>query len=255
MTDSSTGSRYPEIERWLRSFVRDGRVGDLIPSETELATRFGVSRMTARRAVQNLAAEGVVVRHPGAGTYIAPAPLHRHSGPLMSFTEEMRRRGLTASSVVLTAELRGGMPNELVALRLPAASRVVNLIRVRLADRIPMALESTVLPPDFASVLAADLVQGSLHALLAAMGRVPTVAACRISARPATSREATQLELKRNVPVLVEDRVIADEHRVPIERTTTVYDAKRYDIDAVFSLHGNVGIDETDEAEDLRTGI
>src|SRR6218665_2477042 len=93
--------RYQEIENWLRDRVINGREGDPLPSEAVLGARFGVNGMTARQAVESLAAEGVVRRLRGSGTFIAPKPLHRHSGPLMSFTADMKRRGLTASSRLL----------------------------------------------------------------------------------------------------------------------------------------------------------
>ena len=58
-----------------------------------LCEEFGVSRMTARNAVQRLVQEGIVYRVPGRGTFVAEPPVHRQAGNLFSFTEEMRRRG------------------------------------------------------------------------------------------------------------------------------------------------------------------
>ena len=58
-----------------------------------LCDEFGVSRMTARNAVQRLTQEGLVYRVPGRGTFVAEPPVHRQAGSLLSFTEEMRRRG------------------------------------------------------------------------------------------------------------------------------------------------------------------
>src|SRR6218665_3367702 len=98
--------RYQEIENWLRDRVINGREGDPLPSEAELGARFGVSRMTARQAVQNLAAEGLVRRLRGSGTFIAPKPLHEQAGQLMSYTADMKRRGLPAPSGLFSAELR-----------------------------------------------------------------------------------------------------------------------------------------------------
>src|SRR5690606_34265018 len=95
------------------------------------------SRMTARQAVQNLAAEGLVRRQRGSGTFIAPRPMHRHSGPLMSFTADMHRRGMRASSELLSAELREANSLESGALRLDPGSRIVSIVRLRLADDLP----------------------------------------------------------------------------------------------------------------------
>jgi DNA-binding transcriptional regulator YhcF (GntR family) len=131
LAQRSPEARYQEIERWLRRRVLRSAPGDPLPSESELAARFGVSRMTARQAVQNLAAEGLVQRRRGAGTFVAPRPIHRHVGSLMSFTEDMRRRGMKASSRLLEAGLRPATTADLDALRLPDGTRVVAIARLR----------------------------------------------------------------------------------------------------------------------------
>lgn len=229
-------ARYEEIEDWLRERVLGGVPGDPLPSEAELAQRFGVSRMTARQAVQNLAGEGLVRRQRGSGTYIAPRPLHRHSGPLMSFTADMSRRGKVASSRLLVAELRAPTPGDVAALRLEPGARVVALSRLRLADGVPMAIEHASLPADCASVLAGDLEHGSLHEALRDLGREPEVALSWISARSATPAEGKLLDLRARAPLLVERRIIFDVGERPLEHTETAYAADRYIIDAVFTL-------------------
>ncbi|MGC5170116.1 GntR family transcriptional regulator [Microbacterium sp. DT81.1] len=233
---AATGTRRREIESWLREQVIGGREGDPLPSEAELAEKFGVSRMTARQAMQSLAAQGLVRRQRGSGTFIAPQPMHRHSGPLMSFTEDMKRRGLSASSRLITAELRDATAAEAGALRLEPGQRLVSLVRIRLADGQPMAIESTVLTPDCVPVLSHDLEQGSLHQALRELGRQPVTAVCRISAREATGKESALLDLPRRAAVLQEQRVISDQSERPLEFTTTNYAADRYVIDAVFTL-------------------
>lgn len=242
MTDHSLSERrespalYQEIEQWLRAKVMAGREGDALPSEADLAAQFGVSRMTSRQAMQNLASEGLVRRQRGSGTFIAPRPMHRHAGPLMNFTSDMRRRGLAASSKLISAELREGTQSETESLRLPQGARVVAIQRLRLADGTPMAIEDTRLTPECASVLASDLETGSLHDALRMLGRVPTTALSWISARTATSSEASLLKVPARAPLLVERRIISDQNDTPLEFTTTAYDAAKYVIDAVFTL-------------------
>lgn len=231
-----THLRYQEIENWLRALVLAGREGDALPSESDLSSRFGVSRMTARQAVQNLAAEGLVRRQRGSGTFIAPKPLHRHSGPLMSFTADMKRRGLTASSQLISAELREANQAEADALRLGEKGRVVAITRLRLADGTPMAIEHASLTPECAPVLAGDLESSSLHESMRSLGRIPVTALTWISARLSTPQESKSLDLPARSAVLVEKRIISDQDDRPVEFTTTVYDPERYVIDAVFTL-------------------
>ena len=234
---TSTPVLYQQIENWLRSQIVAGKEGDPLPSEAELGATFGVSRMTARQAVQNLAAEGLVRRRRGSGTFIAPQPLHRHSGPLMSFTADMKRRGLVATSQLITTELRDATTPEVEHLSLGTRKRVVSIVRLRFAGGTPMALEHASLVPECAPVLAADLELGSLHRALRELGFVPMTALTKISARLATPQETRLLLLPARSPVLVERRLISDQNDTPIEWTTTVYDAERYVIDAVFTLY------------------
>ena len=235
MAERSPEARYQEIERWLRRRVRRSAPGDPLPSESELAARYRVSRMTARQAVQNLAAEGLVQRRRGAGTFVAPRPIHRHESALLSFTEDMRRRGVKASSRLLQAGLRAATGADVEALRLSAGARVVAISRLRLADGVPLAIEHAALPAECAGVLADDLETGSLHESLAARGRVPGVSRSWIRARLATATESRLLEVPRRSALLVERRIIYDTQGMPLEHTETAYNADAYAIDAVFS--------------------
>jgi len=231
----SPEARYQEIERWLRRRVLDATPGDPLPSESELAAQFRVSRMTARQAVQNLAAEGLVQRRRGAGTFVAPRPIHRHEGSLMSFTEDMRRRGMKASSRLLEAGLRPATSADLEALRLPDGARVVAISRLRLADDVPLAIEHAALPAECAGVLADDLETGSLHESLVARGYVPALSRAWIRARIASATAARLLEIPARSALLVERRIIYDADGLPLEHTETTYNGGTYAIDAVFS--------------------
>ena len=233
----TAGPRYLEIEWWLRERTRSSLPGSLLPSESELATQFQVSRMTARQAVQNLAKEGLVVRRRGAGTYVAEHPLHRHGGVLFSFTEDMRRRGLAVRSELLDASLRPAVAAEAEALRLADDQRVVSIGRIRFANDVPLAIERVVLLTSCAAVLSADLETGSLHEALAAIGHIPTVAQSWITARMPTDEEMMLLNLSSDrEPLLVERRIIRDQDDVPVEHTESAYIASRYVIDATFQM-------------------
>lgn len=233
---ATSPARYELIEDWLRGRVRSGKPGDVLPSEAELAAQFGVSRMTARQAVQNLAHDGLVDRRRGAGTYIAIPPIRRHGSALMSFSSDMRARGMTASSRLLRAELVDGSPEDVEALRLTPGSRVVSIFRLRLADGLPMSIELAVLPLECAPVLSRDLEKGSLQDALGELGREPAIARTRITARTATAAEARLLGVPERSALLVERRVILDTENRPLEHTESRYVADRYVIDAVFTV-------------------
>jgi GntR family transcriptional regulator len=229
--------RYYEIEQSLRARIAGLLPDDPLPSDAELCREFGVSRMTARNAVARLAQEGLVYRVPGRGTFVAEPPVHRQAGNLLSFTEEMRRRGRVPSSRVLDRGLRPGSAEETARLRLPDGSDVLALRRLRLADDEPMAVEAAVFPPGLAEGLAqADLETGSLHEALVRLGRVPAVGRATLSAEPATREDARTLKVKTGSPLLVERRLIIDSEGRPLELTASRYPGDRYGLDVAFDV-------------------
>jgi GntR family transcriptional regulator len=228
--------RYEEIETWLRTKVKKGQPGNLLPAETEIAEKFGVSRMTARHAVLNLMREGLVDRKRGAGTFISSGPLHRREGVLLSFTEDMKRRGLTASSELISAKIISASKKDQGALKLKPGAKIVEIHRVRKADGTPLALERVALIEKTAPVLKFDLVNGSLHDALRSINFTPTLASGWLSARSADQGESDALEIPLHTALLVETRVIESDKGLPLEFTETAYASTRYVIDVKLSL-------------------
>jgi GntR family transcriptional regulator len=140
---SSFVPRYYEIEQALRGRVARLEPHSPLPSEAQLCTEFGVSRMTARAAVQRLVQDGLVYRVPGRGTFVAASRANRTAGHILSFSDEMRRKGRVPSSRIIERRRRRATEDE--ARRLGVRDVVV-LRRVRLADGKPLALERAVFP-------------------------------------------------------------------------------------------------------------
>jgi GntR family transcriptional regulator len=227
--------RYYEIEQALRTRIARLEPDEPLPSDAQLCEEFGVSRMTARNAVQRLVHEGLVYRVPGRGTFVSDGGSHRHAGKLVGFSDEMRRRGVVPSSRLLERRVRTVTAAERRRMRLPERARVVSVERVRQADGKPIAVERSVLPESVAAlVLAADLEHGSLHAALAAGGIVPTAGRGTIVVDSASAEDAKLLDVKRGTPLLVERRLISDQAGDPLEPTESRYAQGRYAIDVDF---------------------
>ncbi|CAN5747169.1 transcriptional regulator NagR [soil metagenome] len=225
--------RYEEIASYVRSLVAAGSPGDRLPSDAELCERFSVSRMTARYAVAQLAQDGLLVRRRGQGTFVASRPVMRVLGSPLSFTESMRRRGLRASSRLLRWTEIDRSPENAAALQLLDGQSVWLLERLRLADGVPMAIESAVLPSTVAAVMDGGLTDGSLHAAFEQLHRIPTRAQAWVSARIATAGERKLLDLIHPAVLLVEQRIITDQDDIPLEHTETRYAAERYRFETV----------------------
>jgi GntR family transcriptional regulator len=229
--------RYYEIEQALRTRIAELKPDDPLPSDAMLCDEFGVSRMTARNAVQRLSQEGLVYRVPGRGTFVAEPPVHRQAGNLLSFTEEMRRRGREPSSRVLAREVREPGPAEASRLQLAPGAQVVALRRLRVADDEPVAIEEAVFPAVVAPlVLDADLERRSLHDTLVEGGHVPTMGRARLGAEAAGAEDAELLHVPVGSPLLVEKRVIHDQDGRPLELCESRYAGARYGLDVQFDV-------------------
>jgi GntR family transcriptional regulator len=226
--------RYFEIEQSLRERTAALQPHSPLPSEAQLCDEFGVSRMTARAAVQRLVQDGLVYRVPGRGTFVAASRANRTAGHILSFSDEMRRQGRVPSSRVIERRERRATHEEERRL---GAGEVVVVRRVRLADGKPLALERAVFPADrVADVLDADLERESLFRTLVTAGLVPTSGSAALAAEAATAEDARLLRVRKGAPLLVERRVIHDQDGRPLEWTESRYVGSRYAIDVDFDV-------------------
>ena len=226
--------RYQEIEQALRQRVRELPVHAPVASESRLSAEFGVSRMTARAAVTRLVDAGLVYRESGRGTFVAPPPSNRRADSLVRFTEQMRRTGRVAVTRLIGTGTRAATDAERTALR-PGNGGVIEVRRVRLADGTPIAVETAVFPAALSALLGGDLT-ASMHQALADLGRVPTTGHATVTAEPATAEDADLLDIPAGSAVLVERRLIADQHGHPLERTESRYAGARYGLDVIFDV-------------------
>jgi GntR family transcriptional regulator len=140
--------------------------GAELPSERELAERYGLARMTVRNEIERLSAEGLVYRRQGRATFVA-APRVAQAGALSSFTEDMVARGLTPGSIVRSSETIEADGTLAAQLELAPGHQVFHVERVRTADGRPMALEHAYVPLQrFAGIEDVDFTRASLFQVL-----------------------------------------------------------------------------------------
>jgi len=240
MTRLAWTPTYRSIELDLRARLRTMHPGDRLPSDSELCREFGVSRMTARNAMQRLTEDGLVQRIPGLGSFVVEPPAHRYADRLQAFTHEMRRLGRVPSSTLLAREIRPATDGEASALQVRPAEPVVAIRRIRHADGVATAIETAVLVRRTEDiVMAADLETGSLHEALAAAGLHLRRGYATITAEAATPDDARLLGVVEGDALLVERRTILDVHGRPVEATESRYPGGRYALDVRFEVEDN----------------
>ncbi len=185
--------KYAAIMAEIEQAILDGELepGDRLPAERVLAEQHGVSRMTVRQALQALESRGLLRRAIGrsGGSFVARPKVERDLGTLVGLTEQLARHGVAAGARVLSARRsRNG----------------IEIVRVRLADGEPFALERSTFPERFAFLLEADLT-GSLYELLD--DEAPVRAVERIEPVIASADDALLLDVRVGDPLLLVDRI------------------------------------------------
>ena len=186
---------YRQITTAIRDAIANRvlKPDDALPPERELAESFGVSRITIRKAISGLVNEGVLDTHHGSGNFVR-SKVEKNFAQLTSFSEEMDSRGMLASSIWLTRSVGKVRPEEALNLRASPGTEVYRFKRIRLADDVPMSIESTTI---LASCLpSADSVEHSIYAALLKTGNRPVRALQRLSALILNQEQATMLGAK-----------------------------------------------------------
>jgi GntR family transcriptional regulator len=161
---------YCQLNDKLRELIRGGefKAGDKFPAEREIGERFGVSRVTANKAVSNLVAEGVLEFKKGVGTFVRGGVLDYDLAALVSFTDKAEAAGKKPATRALRFEtMRAAQAGAEVlgALRVQPHDDLYYLERLRLADGVPVILERRHIVARFCAGLDKDAIKGSLYAV------------------------------------------------------------------------------------------
>jgi GntR family transcriptional regulator len=212
---------YSQMREGLLALLKEGQFeeGDSFPTERELVQKYGVSRITVRRALDELVREGYLIARQGKGTFVAKPKISRHVPQMRSFSQEMADQGQRAGSRLLSLGHQRVGQRIAAALSLPDDSWVWVVERVRLADDEPICISLVYLnlPPQI-SLTPAELEQEpSLWNILEAKGIILSYRDENIQAIAAGAREAELLKVELGAPLLfVEGTVYADRGE-PIE--------------------------------------
>lgn len=228
---SSPVPLYYQLKEIFRSWISSGKFDSdgRFPSEAELQQRFGVSRMTVRRALSELVNEGFLIREQGRGSFVVRPRVQDQLRRLTSFTEDMQLRGLSTESRILDFRV---LHDQEVARKMgiPEDEELVQLRRLRLVEGEAIAIQNAFVRHRFCpGIVDRGLADGSLYKTLEEgyglrLGR----ALQTVEAKPADEYEAKLLKLEIGQPVLVLERLTYLVGGEPIEYVRSVYRHDRY---------------------------
>jgi GntR family transcriptional regulator len=223
----------PFVRDGLMSMLEDLRPGGALPSERALSEQLGVSRMTLRRVLEDLAREGLLVRRHGRGTFAAD-PRTTQPLTMSSFSEHMLAVGLAPSSKTLSFTTQAAGARLGRRLDISPSDAIFRIVRLRLANAEPVAIESLHVPEALVRGLSGqDLEEESFYSLLdRRFGVIVTDAVQTIEATVTTVEESDLLDVPLHSPAFLFEVTARDQSATVVEFTRSVFRGDRYKIRA-----------------------
>ena len=224
---------YVQIRKSLQADIANNILvpGQKIPSEDELAIRFGVSRMTVRQGIADLIDEGLLYRRQGLGTFVARRHIERDHTHLESLVENAQREGLEISVQILITEILPAKLKVARSLAIAEGNLVARVKSLRKVENLPITVHDAYTPHSlFPNLLSDDLESQHLWAIYESCGARVKRAIQRVEAREADEEIATLLEMEAGLPILYKERIVYLDDGTPVEFTYCYNRGDRYSL-------------------------
>jgi GntR family transcriptional regulator len=220
------------VEQRLRDLIGSDRLEDdgRLPTERELATELGVSRTTVRQVLDNLERAGLVVRRRGrsGGTFAAQPRVNLDFGYLAGIPSYLRAQGFRAGAHVISARVVPAEDATLRALNLERGALVHDIVRVRLADEVPISIEHARFSVEMFPDLLANPLDDSLYDVIESKyGRTPKKAVERLVAVLADEGQAEALGIAVGDPLMAIERVTYGADGTALEHSSDLFRGDR----------------------------
>jgi GntR family transcriptional regulator len=227
MATSQDTPLYSRVETVLGAEIADGvlQAGDQLPTEDSLIARFEVSRITVRRAIQNLVGRGLIEIRRGIGTFVAAPRITHELTELSGFVEDMHALGRKPTARVVATEVVPADATVASRLQLTKGQRVVKIRRVRLADRVPISFDETYLPLEIGKkVISHNLKVEPIFSLLERKYDIPLIEAeYQLEAVAAEGEVALALRVKEGSPIFRIERTSYTTGNRPVDYEKLYY--------------------------------
>ncbi|WNB93928.1 GntR family transcriptional regulator [Bacillus sp. NEB1478] len=221
---------YYQIEEAIKNKIDKGEwePGSMISSEREFAENYEVSRMTVRQAINNLVNDGYLTRRKGKGTFVSGKKIEQKLLGLTSFTEDMKARGYNPASKLVSFQIIQANHQIAKVLEISHNDEIYEIKRVRLANDVPMAIETTFVPVQLIHLQESHFQEGSLYSQVEQAGFNIDYATQSLEASIAREKESEILEIAKGAPVLLIQRLTYLTTGKPLEVVHSVYRGDRY---------------------------
>jgi GntR family transcriptional regulator len=231
-------ARYMQIREALRDEILSERLlpGEKLPSEDELATQFGVSRMTVRQGVSDLLEEGILYRKQGVGTFVAQPQVSQDHSRLTNFFESSTANHVQASLRVLMSEIKPVKLKIARALDLKEGELTIRIKTLQLIDGIPMTVHDAYVPYKlFPHLLKENLETHPIWDYMSQSGYPVRRAVQKMEAREADEKLAGLLGVEAGAPTLYKERTVYTNDGTPVEFTYCYNRGDRYSLTVTLS--------------------
>ena len=218
---NSTIPLYYQIKEELLAEIQQGgrKIGELIPSEHQLAEKYKVSRYTAQRAINELVNDGVLSRRQGFGTFVATPKIEQSLSGFYSFSQALGSQGIPTSTKVISMTKNLSTLDQAKFLAINPGEEVYSLRRIRYANNTPIMIDASIIPamltPDLEKI---DFENNSLYAVLEQKYGLCVTRAKEMFEPTTTSFEESKfLEVSENSPAILLDRIAYTAHDIPVE--------------------------------------
>lgn len=224
---------YVQIRKSLQDEIANNILvpGQKIPSEDELAARFGVSRMTVRQGISDLIDEGLLYRRHGVGTFVARRHIERDHTRLENFVENAQQEGLEINIQVLIADILPAKLKVARSLSISEGDLVVRVKTLRIVENLPITVHDAYVPHSlFPKLLSEDLEAHHLWDIYESRGLRVKRAVQRVEAREADEDIAKLLDIDEGLPILYKERTVFLDDGMPVEFTYCYNRGDRYSL-------------------------
>ena len=228
MTTPQRTTKQSQTREQVIDLIERAGVGGALPSERQLSVDLGVSRLTVRAALDELVREGYLVRRRGSGTFVREPKIAQELA-MTSFSEEMRRRGMTPGSRTLSLETTTAGAYLGRCLHVSPSERVVVAKRLRLADGESMAIETLHVPESLVPGLEPKDLDRSFYELLDERYGITIVGGMQTIEPTVTNEEESEaLDVPLHSPAFLFERTTRSENDDIVEFVRSIYRGDRY---------------------------